>query len=337
MIAVSMEEGESSSYAQKVVRAMKYVFDIHLIEGKHFLEDDAIKRMVKAVQPRGRVAHDMKRSTKREPVTWDVVQWIRDAYVGTGHKDGLMVYIGVVLAYNFMWRCSEFIVTRVKDLLSTDADVRGRVHAIRRKDVTCFNASNNIITENEVLHLHDRACVRSITFVLPSSKADQRGRGRFLTLTRGGDRQDKLVDDVVNFLQWSGTKGDDLLLSRWNVTYNRERRTSRRLNRKLTRKMVSSALREAAVHFGLDKFTFAIHSLRIGGATQMTTAQEDRRLVSRVGGWDVGPNSRIHLYERSTSHDHGTVGTLDRIASGVLSSDSTLTTEHLRIRARGKK
>jgi hypothetical protein len=62
----------------------------------------------KALGKRARELNLHHEKIKRMPVTLDMVQWLRVRYwKATVEKS--MVYIAVVLAFNYMWRVSEYV------------------------------------------------------------------------------------------------------------------------------------------------------------------------------------------------------------------------------------
>jgi hypothetical protein len=209
-----------------------------------------------------------------------------------------MCYVAIALAYNFMWRASEFIYSKSDD-----------VHALLRDDCTCYDADGGVVQS-----FNDTSIVVRMTFVIKSSKADQYGRGRYLSLDRNGECQSQLIDDILFFLEESGTRSGDVLMSRW--------RKGRNL--KLTRKVVTTVLKEAARHFNVDEVCITLHSLRIGGATQLTALDSDPDMVDRVGGWSTSAAGRSKLYRRGTSMDYGAVGAIDRSNGATKMSDRCL-------------
>lgn len=329
-ISTMLSEGESQTKIGAVVRSLKFHFDKYLIEGKEFLLDPALSRILKATRHRGRTAFNQRVRLDRQPVTWDMVAWIRLKHrTGLGAVEDAMVHLAVELAYNFMWRASEFIgnVTRKRDTaghLREDLIMLG-IHALRREDVRCLDINSNVLSVLDVASLIDSRRVHSVEFVITSSKADQHGVGRFVYLKREGLRQTELLENLLNFLQISGTHSEDLFMSRW--------RSGKNL--KLNRRMVTKAIKAAAEAFGLPPGCFSIHCLRIGGATQMAAIEGESGMIERVAGWAPNRASASSLYKRSTSLDHGAIGSLDRAPGDKILDSSHL--KSLRSRAgRGK-
>ena len=118
-----------------------------------------------------------------------------------------MSYIGFALAFKFTWRASEYIVVGGR----TTSD--NCVYALKRGDVVCYDQSGKAITTLAIHNCKDTAIVDSISFVIKSSKADQGGQGRFLSLRREGTLQNQLVDDLVRVLHDSKTEDGDYLMA----------------------------------------------------------------------------------------------------------------------------
>lgn len=301
LITTLAEQGSGPRVVEKVILSMKFIFEQQMIDGRDFLNDKAINRTRRGCKPRGRQAFVERTTVDRQPVTWDMVEWVREEYSNES-TEGLMSYIGIALAFNFMWRASEYIGRS-----SSGGDAIDSVHALKRSDVTCYDKSGKVIPPAIIRKLTNLSLVDMITFVIKSSKSDQTGKGRFLSLTREGGFQNQLVNDVVRFLRSSATEDNHFFMSR----------CKRGRNLKLTRKVLTDVLKAAAEAKGLSGACFALHSLRIGGATQMAASSSDPGMIDRVGGWSLTSSeacrsSKISLgYRRSTVLDHGAVGAID--------------------------
>ena len=68
-------------------------------------------------------------------------------------------------------------------------------------------------------------------------------------------------------------------------------KTGRR-RKHLTRRMVTSVLKQMAVHFGFDDAFFSTHSLRIGGMSCGTKADMNNSTLCRIGGWSSVSEAR---------------------------------------------
>ena len=207
-----------------------------------------------------REVHAQKESRRQLPVTADLIKIARDQYwVKSGDLDRHMTYIGIVLAFNFMWRISEYV-----------ADGRSEAHAIRTEDVLFLREHKEPWRSWELKDLKDGREVISVLFVIRSSKT---GAGRYLYLTRKSVAESEAVDDVIEWAAASGSHRGDPFLARRRLGQNGQ---WDRL--KLTRRMMNGALKHLAVEAGFVglEHAFASRSLRIGGATAMIAAGKSR-------------------------------------------------------------
>lgn len=337
LIVDMIRDGHNKTTVDQVVGAMKF-FYTGQIEGLHCFNDEAITRAKQSVRKRGRRAFDEKNHYERQPFTYDMVCWIRTHYLSTNGTpkeqiDKFMVYIGVALAFNFMWRASEFIFKksqRTSTLFQDpnedpDEKVLNTVHTLYREDILVYTSADDTtsLTIEQVFTLTDVSDVQSLLFVIKSSKADNYGNGRRVTISRDGINQGQLIDDVVRFLIMSETRQKDVFLSRY---FNGR-------NLKLTRKDITVGIKAAASAFGLPTVCFSVHSLRIGGATQMEAAHEREEMIDRVGGWNVkkAKNSATR-YRRLTTLDHGAIGTIDKSTT-----EQILSVSHIKPLIRGSE
>ena len=157
------EQGSSPRIIEKVILSMKFIFEQHMIEGRDFLNDKAINRTRKGCKPRGRQAFNERASVQRQPVTWDMVEWVREEYSNES-VEGLMSYIGFALAFNFMWRASEYIAIGKREAIDS-------VHAMKRSDVTCYDVSGNLIPSAIIRKLTNLSLVSMVTFVIIADRA----------------------------------------------------------------------------------------------------------------------------------------------------------------------
>jgi hypothetical protein len=165
----------------------------------------------------------------------------------------------------------------------------------------------------------NRNTIGTILFVLRSSKADRRAKGRYLYLSRNSSIESQLVDDVIAWACASGTLEGEPFLSRRKMSNKRMR------HKNMTRQMMTKALREVAVHCsytGNMVFAFTPHSLRIGGATSMMASGADRAVVKRVGGWAYD-SSCDELYYMNTSLDDGALS-VSKTCFEVLSTEDVM-------------
>jgi len=248
------------------------------------------------------------------PVTVDMVNKGRELEWGSGEIDRMMSYVGIVLAFNFMLRASEYIM-----------DNKCGEHYIMTDDVIYNGTDDRRSWRAWELEGVDKTVVGSITFVVRTSKSK---KPKTLYLGRGTGTESQAVDDLVDWAQKAALTPGDPFTSR--------HKGGRR--KKLTRKMVKEALRRVAGEMGLGKLTFAFNtrSLRIGGAASMTAAGEDRSLVKRIGGWSK--DSEVDMvYYRNSHHDKRALA-MDAVKNTLRAGDiQRLVTPALRGQVSGRQ
>ena len=251
--------------------------------------DASVKRARKATKgATSRESHQKKEKARRMPVTMDLIEMERvNDWVNTSDTTRNMVYIAVVLAFNFMFRVSEYVM-----------DIKSEEHALRAEDVLFLRRDKQTPLWAWTVKEVKKEEVQSILFVLRSSKT---GEGRYLYLGRESVVEDRTVNDVVEWATLSGIQRGDPFLSRWAMGKNHQ--LSRK---KLTREMINTTLKGLARQAGLASvgFAFTSHSLRIGGATSMMAAGKTRTEVKRTAGWKRD-SACDEIYEMNTPADQG--------------------------------
>jgi hypothetical protein len=250
--------------------------------------DASVKRARRASRGMtARETHQKKEKARRMPVTMDLIEMERENdWVKTNDTTRNMVYIAMVLAFNFMFRVSEYVM-----------DIKSEEHALRAEDVLFLRGNRQTPLRAWEVKVETKEEVECILFVLRSSKT---GEGRYLYLGRHSETESRTVDDVVEWAEVSGVHQSDPFLSRWAMGKNRQ--WSRKL---LTRAMMNTTLKGLAEQAGFDSvgFAFTTHSLRIGGASSMIHNGKPRDSVKRMA-W--APNSNCdEIYELTTAEDRG--------------------------------
>ena len=291
-----LDHGRMLYHVNEIFKAMKFFF-LQELNDVEFFSHDLIVRLKDSAKPVGRLAFTDHQSRRKEPVTFDLVKWIRDNCRMT--IEGRLTYVGIAMAFNFMLRASEII------FIKPDQDEADEVHAITYEDVSVLTVDNkwNPLSVNTSL---DSTRILGFRFVVTTSKTDRSGSGRRLTLKRDGPNQSQLIDDIASFIRESRIRRGDVLMSRWKTVGS-----SRETNLKLTKEMMSTTLKKAAAAFGLDARQFSCHSLRTGGATQLAASGANSNMIERVGGWTTRNGGRAAGYQRSTLYDHGALGAID--------------------------
>jgi len=251
-------------------------------------EDESVRLAKKASKAESaREKHLLKEKRRRLPVTMDMIQRQRQSHwMQSKEVNKKMVYMGMMLGFNFMWRVSEYVM-----------DSRSPEHAIRAEDVL-FLRNGTPWRSWEMGTVMDSSKVTNILFVVRSTKT---GAGRYLYLSRKSPFESQAVDDVVEWAKVSEVARGDPFLSRWETG-----KGGNRTRLKLTRRMMSEGLKDLARRSGFAgmELAFVPHSLRIGGATAMFHSGKSSQQVDRTGGWSKRANSR-DIYQQFTPADVG--------------------------------
>lgn len=291
----------SSSHIKRTLQALRHDLIKKLFTVSVF-SDPSLSLARRACKETARHLHKVRQSHRRLAVTFDVIDWLETHLLSSTHIEDEMTYVGILLAFNFMLRCSEYCH-------SEDAP-----HALLCDDVTFIPMTGPTLTP---LDLSSSPCtphIKDVILDLCSSKVDRDGKGRFLYLSRVRSAADgRIIDALAHVCQRANYRSlADPLLSRYKA--NRRK--------KLHRGMVSAALKRAATHFGFDSCYYSTHSLRIGGATCGAAGGRSRSTLCRTGGWSESSSSDS-LYQHITPHDTGILSVADE-------GNYVLTTESLR-------
>jgi hypothetical protein len=259
-------------------------------KGRDPFEHASVRMAKEACRADPRLQNIAKEMRRRMPVTVDMIDKHRELYWGQD-VDRAMTYVGTVLAFNFMWRVSEYVFTKDSD-----------DHTLRADDVLYITKKGRAGNRKFLFPWQVRGrsmnseVVDTVLFVVRSSKADRQGKGRYLYLRRRSVRESRLVDDLVHWAQWSGVQSKMPYLSR---IHNGRTKL-------LTRRMINESLKAVATAMGFDTmiFAFSSHSLRIGGATALISSGASRDSVKRVGGWAEESNCD-NIYYANTALDAG--------------------------------
>ena len=254
---------------------------------------------------------------RRLPVTYDMIQYLELA-LWHGHEvpgfttHDKMAFVGIILAFHFMLRCSEYVFECTKEGRSDPS------HALLANDVEFITATGLRYKPGELRALNiPLASIMHVRLIIRSSKTDKNGkRGRNLIISRRGTEEAHLIQILYEwvFLSGIGTNADDPFLSRYKVHHGKNKRLI------LLRKTVNTQLKTMAVFFGFDDVYFSSHSLRIGGATTMAAGGSSRERIKRIADWAADSNSDL-LYARSNGKDGGTLTIVDSCTSFVTDSE----------------
>lgn len=290
----------TSDYIKRTLQALRLDLITNSYDVAAF-SDPTVLLARKAAKEPARILHKRRQSQHRLPVTFDIISWLGGHLSTTGSFDDFMTYCGILLSFNFMLRCSEYCHTPEAP------------HALLCEDVSFITSTGETLTPGDIRHnICPLSGITDIIMDLCSSKPDRDGKGRRLILSRtNGNTDSNFIDTLYHFTLGAAHRSpQNPFLSR----YNGNRR------KKLHRGMVSTALKLAARHFGIDEFYFSSHSLRIGGATSGAAGGRSRSSLCRTGGWSELSTSDA-LYRQITPQDRGILSLVDEGAHLLSTKD----------------
>jgi hypothetical protein len=294
------KKGNSSNEVAGIFSAVRNSFKINCINTAIF-DNESVKGCKESIRRvNARQENIEKEKRIRLPVTVDFIQEARQQLWNTNKIDTCMIYIGMSLAFNFMWRASEYIMDNKN------------THAILSDDVIYIVNSSIRYRTWDIKTVLFTPAISSILFVIRSSKSDARHNGRYLHLSRKSILENQLLDDLIWWAINSKQKSGEPFLSRW---FNNRMK-------KLTRKMLTDNLRMIAERLGFKNemvFAFKPHSLRIGGATTRMSAGGSREVTKRIGGWGYD-SSCDQIYYMNTALDEGALS-MSRTGIQILTSE----------------
>jgi hypothetical protein len=215
--------------------------------------------------------------------------YLEDLLLPSRHVDDWMTYLGILMAFHFMLRVSEYCLDGSSP------------HAIRCSDVLFLTDDGRVFSPFDGrLTTISSSSIAGAIIDLRSSKADKTGKGRHLYVSRSGSAESFLLD-----LMFFWTTVAEFTLPT-QAFLSHAGKTGRR-RKHLTRRMVTSVLKQMAVHFGFDDAFFSTHSLRIGGMSCGTKADMNNSTLCRIGGWSSDSEARY----RENVPDSGILAVLD--------------------------
>jgi hypothetical protein len=257
------------------------------------------------------VKSDLKKVSKpnvvrsRSATTYDMIVYLRNICWLNHESDPRkwdeakvkMNYLGVVLAFNFMLRISEYSASKNNPHTLLAHNVVFVKNGLEKSRFWSVNQVRDLNLQFGDIH--------SVNFNFATSKTDQPGAhnvGRQVTLVPATENEKELLRDLIHWCKISliGYDKTDFFLSR----YHHGR------NYKLTSKDVTYTLRLAATHFNLNEKEFQTHSLRIGGITAKFRAGDNIAEIRKVAGYSHN-SSTVNLYDRLNVHDRGALGSVD--------------------------
>ena len=278
----------SESKVQTTIQALQYALKSDGYSLNVF-KDDSIKLARAAVRRDPRVKHAQRTRRRRLPVTFDMLVYLEDLLLPSSHIDDWMTFLGILMAFHFMLRVSEYCLDGSSP------------HAIRCGDVLFLTNDSSVYSPWDFrLASMNSSSISGAIIDLRSSKADKQGKGRHLYVSRSGSAESFLLDLMIFWTTVAGfSQPDQAFLSHAGKTAHRRKH--------LTRRMVSSVLKRMASHFGFDDAFFSSHSLRIGGMSCGTKADMSNSTLCRIGGWNSDSEARY----RENVPDSGILSVLD--------------------------
>mmetsp|Transcript_756 Transcript_756/g.1022 ORF Transcript_756/g.1022 Transcript_756/m.1022 type:complete len:303 (-) Transcript_756:84-992(-) len=241
---------------------------------------------------------------EKDPATMDLMREIRRTcwegrtWVTKKDLDARGSWISVGLGYDTGSRVSN--LARPDGSEATD-------HCLRTYDVAFeiadhmrapFTVRGSEALRREIVsgHLDYSSVVSKASITLMSSKVVKSLKSQMVPkiLARRSITESQFLDDLIQWVLYSGTKDNDYLCTRYWSTDHKGRAT--------TRKDVSSALKRGAEALGLDPKKYSSKSLRGGFTTAAKDAAMPEKELLMRGGWVPGskvPDVFYNTYSKS--------------------------------------
>ena len=227
----------------------------------------------------------------RLPFSFDMIQEMRGRLWNQGGVDERMTYMFAVLAFHFMLRHSNLIVTTAQ-------------HYLLGEDIEFLAEEGGKFTRWSYTDLRKPGVCEKITratLAVRSSKTSK--KPLYLQLGRCTMAESQLLDDLITWGRTSRSLPGEPLLSRREGSGHGSYKA-------LTAKMATMALKHSATLFQLEARFFTLHSLRIGGATANKSAGVPRNDYKAVANWsEKSDNDELYT---STVRGHGTLAHVGR-------------------------
>jgi len=280
-----------------VLSAISFMFKSHMVDSSIF--SDPTVRLARAAAADATGA--WSESIKRMPFVHDMLLYAETILWDAGDIDQQMTFVGIILAFHFCLRVSEYVHSYIDD----DGEVS---HAIDADDIEFILRDGSRVRSwaaKDTGSLFED--IAHVKLVVRTSKCDKKGKGRILYISRRGVQETHLIMILFQWSCISGIKMDDPFLSRYKMSNHRLRRL------KLTTKMVNESLKDIAEFFGFPRIYFSSHSLRIGGSTTMRAAGMNKEDVNRITGHHPDYDTDL-IYQHITPIDvGGALALVDRV------------------------
>jgi hypothetical protein len=283
------EQNKSSGEISRALQSLQWFLAINNRDVLWFRHDKSIALARRACAPSARELNIAREKRKRLPVSVDMVLWIEEKF-SSESVDSFMTVIGILIAFHFILRVSEYVAHAENE------------HAILCGDVAFITYEGDRVAPWEIgSGRFTFAQIESILIVIRSAKQDKDGKGRHLYISRDSKAEIHLMQQIFSWCEVANHQDDlDPLLSR----YASNRR------KKLTPGMVNAMLKTMATAFGFDEAHFSTHCIKIGAATVLAMAQVNPEIIRRIAGWSEEARSN-QIYSQNTPIDRGSFSVFD--------------------------
>ena len=295
-----------------------------------FLSSDTIGRALKACRrstAEARVYNsEVREKNLRNPTSVDLIKqirimyWIDRSWTTRCDLDARGTWLAIALGYDMGSRASNLVAPDGKK--SVDHSVRtGEVSFLISDGIRppfTLKGSDALKLEIVTGHLDFSVVVMTAEIIFVTSKTT--GSLKSLqyvpkTLGRRSSAESSLLDDLIQWVLYSGTKDQDRLLCRYAGSDSR--------SRCITKKDVSSALKAGALVLGLDPKRYSSKSLRCGFTSAAKRANIPREELLLRGGWVPGSKVPDVFYTTYEGGGRGGMALMSDDSDEVTSSDES--------------
>ena len=206
----------------------------------------------------------LKSDERKMPITVDFIVSAFSLYGNYGQPQRRVVVVAMVLAFTCLFRSCEYL---------GKFKVRGRDIVF---EFRVFGSGNIFVSSCDgALLSYSRSNLCGVLIHNEAAKNDPEGEGYRFHYPRQVSSADVAFDIVEILFDWAveaRLSAKDPFLSyrqQWVLSYS----------------TFQKAIKEVAVHLGLDPTLYSTHSLRIGGATVMAAAGLPDYVIQLIGRW----------------------------------------------------
>jgi hypothetical protein len=231
------------------------------------------------------------------PVTTDMLDNLR------GHLRVAGDWGGVGLLRKAVWIACGLSFDRGPRIgnLTLPSSAKAMDHNIRSHSVmfvvTKEGMTRNVRAGPDMVGIAGGA-VLSVSLEFPTSKTTgslKPTKSGSAVILRSCPQSGQLLEDLAEFVQHSGSSGEQPLLSFYRTSH----KTNQRTHKTLTRREVNLEIKAGAVRCGLPPHFFSATSLRKGNATTTSLAGLSTEERNSAGGWAPGSTVPDIHYDQS--------------------------------------